>query len=84
MVEDSTIACQYLSGSGTNQIVFRGLVQTNAAAGFLAFNGAGVGDTGIVTGINFDGSATMQEEDGETLHRFRSRIWNCCSWNCWW
>ena len=24
MVEDSTIACQYFSGSGTNQIVFRG------------------------------------------------------------
>ena len=64
MVEDSTIACQYFSGSGTNQITFRGLAQTNAAAGYLAFNGQGVGDAGIVTGINFNGTATMTEEDG--------------------
>ena len=64
MVEDSTIACQYFSGSGTNQITFRGVAQTNAAAGYLAFNGQGVGDAGIVTGINFNGSATMTEEDG--------------------
>ena len=64
MVEDSTIACQYFSGSGTNQITFRGLAQTNAAAGYLAFNGQGVGDAGIVTGINFNGTATMSEEDG--------------------
>ena len=64
MVEDSTIACQYFSGSGTNQITFRGVAQTNAAAGYLAFNGQGVGDAGVVTGINFDGSATMTEEDG--------------------
>jgi hypothetical protein len=66
MVEDSTMACQYFSGSGTNQIVFRGLAQTNAAAGFLAFNGEGVGDTGIITGINFDGTANMTEEDGSS------------------
>ena len=64
MVEDSTIACQYFSGSGTNQITFRGVAQTNAAAGYLAFNGQGVGDAGIVTGINFNGTATMTEEDG--------------------
>ena len=64
MVEDSTIACQYFSGSGTNQITFRGVAQTNAAAGYLAFNGQGVGDAGIVTGINFNGTATMSEEDG--------------------
>ena len=64
MVEDSTMACQYFSGSGSNQITFRGVAQTNAAAGYLAFNGQGVGDAGVVTGINFDGSATMTEEDG--------------------
>ena len=29
MVEDSTMACQYFSGSGTNQLVFRGVAQTN-------------------------------------------------------
>ena len=62
MVEDSTMACQYFSGSGTNQLTFRGLAQTNAAAGFLAFNGEGVGDTGVVTGINFDGTATITLE----------------------
>ena len=64
MVEDNTMACMYFSGSGSNQIVFRGTAQTNAAAGFLAFNGEGVGDTGVVTGIIFDGSANMAEEDG--------------------
>ena len=71
MVEDSTMACMYFSGSGTNQIVFRGTSQTNAAAGFLAFNGEGVGESGIVTGINFDGSATMTEEDGSSALSLR-------------
>jgi hypothetical protein len=71
MVEDSTMACMYFSGSGSNQIVFRGTAQTNAAAGFLAFNGAGVGETGIVTGINFDGTATMEEEDGSSALSLR-------------
>ena len=66
MVEDSTIACMYYEGSGTNQITFRGTAQTNAAAGFLAFNGEGVGETGIITGINFDGSANLEEEDGKS------------------
>ena len=66
MVEDNTMACQYFSGSGTNQLVFRGRSATNAAAGFLAFNGEGVGDTGIITGINFDGTANMTEEDGSS------------------
>ena len=32
MVEDSTVACMYYAGSGTNKITFRGTVQTNAAA----------------------------------------------------
>ena len=68
MVEDSTVACQYFSGSGTNQLVFRGLVQTNAAAGYLAFNGAGVGDavTPGEAAIVFDGTSVMNEEDGNS------------------
>ena len=66
MVEDSTMACMYFSGSGTNQLVFRGTSQTNAAAGYLAFNGEGVGDDGVVTGINFNGTATITEEDGSS------------------
>ena len=44
MVEDSTVACMYYSGAGTNKITFRGTLQTSTA-GFLAFNGAGVGDS---------------------------------------
>ena len=71
MVEDSTMACMYYEGSGSNQIVFRGTAQTNAAAGFLAFNGAGVGDAGIITGINLNGSATIEEEDGKSALGFR-------------
>ena len=71
MVEDNTMACMYYEGSGSNQIVFRGTAQTNAAAGFLAFNGAGVGDAGIITGINLNGSATIEEEDGKSALGFR-------------
>jgi len=71
MVEDSTMACMYYEGSGSNQITFRGTAQTNAAAGFLAFNGAGVGDAGIITGINLNGSATIEEEDGKSALGFR-------------
>ena len=71
MVEDSTMACQYFSGSGSNQLVFRGLAATNAAAGYLAFNGEGVGDTGIVTGIILDGTARITEEDGKAANGLR-------------
>ena len=69
MVEDSTVACQYYSGTGTNQITFRGTVQTNAAAGFLAFNGAGVGDSAAEgrTAILFNGTADITEEDGGSM-----------------
>ena len=69
MVEDSTVACQYYSGSGTNQIVFRGLVQTNAAAGYLAFNGGGVGDAASEgrTAILFNGTSDITEEDGGSI-----------------
>ena len=66
MVEDSTIACQYYSGSGTNQLTFRGRVTTNAAAGWVGFNGAGVGDDAFSTGIIFNGTSTLEEEDGNS------------------
>ena len=57
MVSDSTIAAQYFSGSGTNQLVFRGRVTTNAAAGYIGFN---------KLAIVFDGTATLEEEDGRS------------------
>ena len=68
MVEDSTMACQYYSGDGTNQITFRGTAATGAAA-YLAFNGAGVGDTAAEgrTAIFFNGTADMAEEDGGSI-----------------
>ena len=66
MVEDSTIAAQYFSGSGTNQLVFRGRVTTNAAAGFIGFNGSGIGDDAFSTGIIFNGSAALDEENGDS------------------
>ena len=69
MVEDSTVACQYYAVDGTNQITFRGTVQTNAAAGFLAFNGAGVGDSAGEgkNGIFFNGTANMDQENGDSI-----------------
>jgi len=64
MVEDSTMGCQYYSGSGSNQITFRGTAVTGSLA-YLGFNGEGTGDdTGVITGITFNGSATASEEDG--------------------
>ena len=57
MVSDSTIAAQYFSGSGTNQLVFRGRVTTNAAAGYIGFN---------KLAIVFDGTDTLEEEDGRS------------------
>ena len=57
MVSDSTIAAQYFSGSGTNQLVFRGRVTTNAAAGYIGFN---------KLAIVFGGTATLEEEDGRS------------------
>ena len=73
MVEDSTIGAMYFSGSGTNEITFRGTAQTNAAAGFIGLNGSGVGDTVTAgeAGIVFNGSADMAEEDGESVLAMR-------------
>ena len=67
MVEDSTMACMYYEGSGTNQLTFRGTAQTNAAAAFIGFNGAGVGDDAFSTGIIFDGTSALNEEDGNSV-----------------
>ena len=69
MVEDSTVACMYYSGDGSNQITFRGTLQSNAAAGFLGFNGSGVGDTASEgrTAIIFNGTADIAEEDGGSI-----------------
>ena len=68
MVEDNTMACQYYSGSGTNQIIFRGTLAA-AAYGFLDLNGAGVGDTAAEgrTAIIFNGTADIAEEDGGSI-----------------
>ena len=68
MVEDSTAMCSYYSGTGSNQIVFRGTL-TTSTAGFLAFNGAGVGDSAAEgrTAIIFDGTANLAEEDGGSI-----------------
>ena len=73
MVEDNTMACMYFSGTGTNQITFRGTAQSayGGAAGYLAFNGAGVGDDGLGSSIQFDGTATMEEEDGNSALSIR-------------
>ena len=69
MVEDSTVACMYYSGDGTNSITFRGTIQSNAAAGFLAFNGGGVSDAAAEgrTAILFNGTANMDQENGDSI-----------------
>ena len=79
MVEDSTIACQYYSGSGTNQLTFRGRVTTNAAAGWVGFNGAGVGDDAFSTGIIFNGTSTLEEEDGNSALGLRQEAGTAAS-----
>ena len=68
MVEDSTMACMYYSGTGSNQIVFRGTAATGSAA-FLGFNGSGVGDTAAEgrTAVVFNGTADIAEEDGGSI-----------------
>ena len=70
MVADSTIAAQYFSGSGTNQLVFRGRVTTNAAAGYIGFN---------KLAIVFDGTATLNEEDGRSSLAMRQEAGTAAS-----
>ena len=66
MVEDNTIAAQYFSGSGTNSLVFRGVLQA-AGAGYIGFNGDGVGDDASSTGIIFAGTSALNREDGTSV-----------------
>ena len=66
MVEDNTIAAQYYSGSGTNKLVFRGILQA-AGAGYIGFNGDGVGDDASSTGIIFAGTSALNREDGTSV-----------------
>ena len=61
MAEDSTVACQYQSGTGTNTLTFRGRLNTTAN-GFLSFT------DGF---IHLNGTATMQDVDGETIQGIR-------------
>ena len=61
MAEDSTVACQYKSGTGTNTLTFRGRLNTTAN-GFLSFT------DGF---IHLNGTATMQDVDGETIQGIR-------------
>ena len=61
MVEDSQVKCQYYSGSGTNTLTFRGRLNTTDN-GYLAF---------ADNNIHLNGSATMQDPDGETIQGVR-------------
>ena len=56
MASDGTMACQYLSGSGTNTLTFRGIRSQNVA-GYLAF---------YDSYIHVNGTATLQS-DSETF-----------------
>jgi len=56
MVSNSTVACQYKSGTGTNTITFRGR-RSSTDAGYLGFTD---------NFIHLNGTATMQS-DGETF-----------------
>ena len=56
MASDGTMACQYVSGSGTNTLTFRG-VRSQNVAGYLAF---------YDSYIHVNGTATLQS-DSETF-----------------
>ena len=56
MASDGTMACQYVSGSGTNTLTFRGIRSQNVA-GFLSFTD---------NFIHVNGTATLQS-DSETF-----------------
>lgn len=58
MAEDNTVACQYLSGSGTNTLTFRGVLQS-ADAGYLAFTDKF---------LHFNGTATAVDSNSEAIH----------------
>ena len=61
MASDNTIAAQYSSGSGTNQLSFVGRLQS-AAAGFIGWSN---------TMVNFNGTAAAVDNDGHDIRTIR-------------
>jgi len=61
MVADSTVACMYVSGTGTNTITFRGTLQS-ADAGYLGFTDGY---------IHLAGTSTLKDPESETLFGVR-------------
>ena len=61
MVADSTVACMYVAGTGTNTITFRGTLQS-ADAGYLGFTDGY---------IHLNGTSTLKDPEGETLFGLR-------------
>jgi hypothetical protein len=61
MVADSTVACMYFAGTGTNTITFRGTLQS-ADAGYLSFTDGY---------IHLAGTSTLKDPDGDTLFGVR-------------
>ena len=61
MAADSTVACMYVAGSGTNTITFRGTLQS-ADAGYLGFTDGY---------IHLNGTSTLKDPEGETLFGLR-------------
>ena len=61
MAADSTVACMYVAGSGTNTITFRGTLQS-ADAGYLGFTDGY---------IHLAGTSTLKDPEGETLFGVR-------------
>ena len=61
MASDNTIAAQYSSGSGTNQLSFVGRLQS-AAAGFIGWSN---------TMVNFNGTAAALDNDSHDIRTFR-------------
>jgi len=61
MSSDNTIAAQYSSGSGTNQLSFVGRLQS-ADAGFIGWSN---------TMVNFNGTSAAVDNDGHDIRTFR-------------
>jgi hypothetical protein len=61
MAADSTVACMYVAGSGTNTITFRGTLQS-ADAGYLGFTDGY---------IHLNGTSTLKDPEGETIFGLR-------------
>jgi hypothetical protein len=61
MVADSTVACMYFAGTGTNTITFRGTLQS-ADAGYLGFTDGY---------IHLSGTSTLKDPEGDTLFGLR-------------